>query len=330
MQDAFHTIHTHATTQLHDELNTMNALVNEAYSSGESNNPQSLDHLNGNTIYEETGVLLEQYAFSPEHTATFADASRHYASLSRRKKERLESSMQRVHHRSRSAGNDALFTVIQAPSTSGLKGLTNGTESARATHRKNSNNSSGSLSALKATKKFFKKIYDSATLPGRSHAKASTSDVQIESAAIIPSRPFFEIRYSSDLDDEDRYNSELGFGQFPSLMQCTDHDSTPSTLKSTTDDPMNDSLLTKSISSSDSQKTSSGEFHSWAEVFDHLKREMKYMRERDAQILADLQMVETQLQNVKNRTMGTSKSDYALMVDRDALKLGDLVDSMPL
>uniref|UniRef100_A0A0M3IN52 BMERB domain-containing protein n=1 Tax=Ascaris lumbricoides TaxID=6252 RepID=A0A0M3IN52_ASCLU len=286
------------------------------------------DRLNGNAVFGEHFVVLQQCVF-PQRTTTFAEANRQYASLSRSKKERLESSMQRVHHRSRSAGNDMLFTVLPSSSTSAFKGFINGNNENARTHRKSST-TSGSISALKATKNFFKKIYDSATLPGRAHTKASSSNIHTDNTTNISSGPFFEICYSSDLNDEERYDNELGYGQFPSLVQCMDHDSTPSTLKSTTDDPMNDSILTKSISSNDSQKTSSGEFHSWAEVFDHLKQEMKYMRERDAQILADLQMVETQLRNVKNRSVGISKSDYTLMVDRNKLKLGDLVDSMPL
>uniref|UniRef100_A0A914RLJ1 Uncharacterized protein n=1 Tax=Parascaris equorum TaxID=6256 RepID=A0A914RLJ1_PAREQ len=65
-------------------------------------------------------------------------------------------------------------------------------------------------------------------------------------------------------------------------------------------------------------------------VNDDMVQLQKCMRERDAQILADLQMVEIQLRNVKNRSVGISKSDYTLMVDRNKLKLGDLVESMPL
>lgn len=56
------------------------------------------------------------------------------------------------------------------------------------------------------------------------------------------------------------------------------------------------------------------------------------MRKRDAQILADLQFVELQLRNVKNHTViTTSRSDYTLMNnERRQVKLGDLVESMPL
>uniref|UniRef100_A0A915AQZ9 Schwannomin interacting protein 1 C-terminal domain-containing protein n=2 Tax=Parascaris univalens TaxID=6257 RepID=A0A915AQZ9_PARUN len=325
MQSAFDTIQTR--NELHDELNMMDSLVNEAYSIDESNSTQGLDRLNGNAVYGEHFVVLQQQCVFPQRT-TFADANRQYASLSRSKRERLESSMQRVHQRSRSAGNDMLFTVLPSSSTGALKGFVNGSNENARTHRKSST-TNGSINALKATKKFFKKIYDSATLPGRAHTKASSSNIHTDNTTNISSGPFFEICYSSNLNDEERYDNELGY--VPSLVHCVDHDSTPSTLKSATDDPMNDdSILTKSISSNDSQKTSSGEFHSWAEVFDHLKQEMKCMRERDAQILADLQMVEIQLRNVKNRSVGISKSDYTLMVDRNKLKLGDLVESMPL
>ncbi|VDN17896.1 unnamed protein product [Gongylonema pulchrum] len=120
-----------------------------------------------------------------------------------------------------------------------------------------------------------------------------------------------------------------------------DHDSTPSTMKSiiVTDDTMNDSGLSKSVSSSDSQKTSFGDFHSWDEVFEHLKREMAYMRQRDAKIFADLHFVELQLRSVRNRALAASKSDYAVMassnnnntiLDKRQIKLGELVESMPL
>ncbi|VDN20951.1 unnamed protein product [Gongylonema pulchrum] len=117
-----------------------------------------------------------------------------------------------------------------------------------------------------------------------------------------------------------------------STLAGYDHDSTPSTMKSiiVTDDTMNDSGLSKSVSSSDSQKTSFGDFHSWDEA---------YMRQRDAKIFADLHFVELQLRSVRNRALAASKSDYAVMassnnnnniLDKRQIKLGELVESMPL
>ncbi|EJW73323.1 hypothetical protein WUBG_15770, partial [Wuchereria bancrofti] len=71
-----------------------------------------------------------------------------------------------------------------------------------------------------------------------------------------------------------------------------------------------------------------------------------YMRQRDAQIFADLQFVEHQLRNVKNQAM--AKSDYIMsnssnnsysininnndgyILNKRQIKLGDLVESMPL
>ncbi|VDO42400.1 unnamed protein product [Onchocerca flexuosa] len=111
------------------------------------------------------------------------------------------------------------------------------------------------------------------------------------------------------------------------------------------DDITNDSGLSRSISSNDSQKTSCGDFRSWNEVFNHLRREMAYMRQRDAQIFADLQFVEQELRNVKNQAL--VKSDYVKnnsnssininenidnnhILDKREIKLGDLVESMPL
>lgn len=66
------------------------------------------------------------------------------------------------------------------------------------------------------------------------------------------------------------------------------------------------------------------------------------MRQRDAQIFADLQFVELQLRNVKNQAM--AKSEYLMnnsnnrininnnndILDKRQIKLGDLVESMPL
>lgn len=44
-------------------------------------------------------------------------------------------------------------------------------------------------------------------------------------------------------------------------------------------------------------------------LFEQLKREMKEMRERDAQILSDLQRVETQIQSVKQAQILASLQD---------------------
>lgn len=71
------------------------------------------------------------------------------------------------------------------------------------------------------------------------------------------------------------------------------------------------------------------------------------MRQRDAQIFADLHFVELQLRNVRNRALATSKSDYTIMssnnnnnnsgnnnsiniLNTQQIKLGELVESMPL
>uniref|UniRef100_A0A0R3RNG6 Uncharacterized protein n=1 Tax=Elaeophora elaphi TaxID=1147741 RepID=A0A0R3RNG6_9BILA len=133
-------------------------------------------------------------------------------------------------------------------------------------------------------------------------------------------------------------------------MVSNDSDSAPSLVKPmlVIDDAMNDSGLSRSISSNDSQKTSSGDFRSWNDVFNHLKREMAYMRQRDAQIFADLQFVELQLRNVKNQAIAKSECNMnninnnngnsiqinsknnSHILEKRQIKLGDLVESMPL
>ncbi|MCP9261353.1 hypothetical protein DINM_004725 [Dirofilaria immitis] len=219
--------------------------------------------------------------------------------------------------------------------------------------------SNGLLNPFKATKKFFK-----TTLPGRLHSKLLASNVvesnEIPTTSISSERPCIDASYSLELPDDDQdyqydnyqYNQDIANQDATNscIIANNDSDSAPSIMKLSmlTDDAMNDSGLSRSISSNESQKTSYGDFRSWNDVFNHLKREMAYMRQRDAQILADLQFVELELRNVKNhQTM--IKSNYAIrnnnnnnnrisinnnndghIFDKRQIKLGDLVESIPL
>uniref|UniRef100_A0A1I7WJ80 Transmembrane protein n=1 Tax=Heterorhabditis bacteriophora TaxID=37862 RepID=A0A1I7WJ80_HETBA len=82
-------------------------------------------------------------------------------------------------------------------------------------------------------------------------------------------------------------------------------------------------ITSKSETSSESTSRSNTEI-SWNDLFEQLKREMYQMRERDAQILADLHKVESQIQSVKLSQMERSYNDTY----RD--KLGKLVPSLPI
>uniref|UniRef100_A0AAF5PX40 Uncharacterized protein n=2 Tax=Wuchereria bancrofti TaxID=6293 RepID=A0AAF5PX40_WUCBA len=294
--------------------------------------------------------------------------NRSYGSLSQRKKDRIITSIQRVHQRSRSVGNDNHFSLCLSPSKQSLGNMSSTRYSnhsggsignSNGTHRAygSNGNSGGLLNPFKATKKFFRKIYDTATLPSRLHSKVLASSVtdknEIPTTSISSQYSFLDASYSLEIPDDEQsyqYDNDITNQDVTNSSTTVNHDSdlAPSAMKPImiTDDTMNDSGLSRSISSNDSQKTSFGDFRSWNEVFNHLKREMAYMRQRDAQIFADLQFVEHQLRNVKNQAM--AKSDYIMsnssnnsysininnndgyILNKRQIKLGDLVESMPL
>uniref|UniRef100_A0A1I7VAU0 Suppressor protein SRP40-like n=1 Tax=Loa loa TaxID=7209 RepID=A0A1I7VAU0_LOALO len=150
-------------------------------------------------------------------------------------------------------------------------------------------NGNGLLNPFKATKKFFKKIYDTATLPSRLHSKVLASSVieqnEIPTTSISSSSKysFFDASYSLELpdDDEPSYQYDYDIINSNTTNSCiiANHDSNSAPLimkpvRVIEDTMNNDSGLSRSISSNDSQKTSSGDFRSWNEVFNHLKREM--------------------------------------------------------
>ncbi|VDM91982.1 unnamed protein product, partial [Onchocerca ochengi] len=200
------------------------------------------------------------------------------------------------------------------------------------------------------------RIYDTATLPGRLNSKILASNVaeqdEIPSTSLSSQQSFTDASYFLELpDDEQSYQDNHDIDNQNVINSCNmvSHDSNPAPAKMKPvmlmDDITNDSGLSRSISSNDSQKTSCGDFRSWNEVFNHLRREMANMRQRDAQIFADLQFVEQELRNVRNQAI--AKSDYVknnsnssininknndnnYILDKQQIKLGDLVESMPL
>ncbi|VBB34618.1 unnamed protein product, partial [Acanthocheilonema viteae] len=217
--------------------------------------------------------------------------NRSYGSLSRRKKDRIVTSIQRVHQRSRSVGNDNHFSLCLSPCKQNLSNMSSTRYSNYSDgisgNGSNGNSSGGGLfNPFKATKKFLKKIYDTATLPSRLHSKVLVSSVteqsEIPTTSLSSEQSFLDASYSLELPDDelpDQYDANNIANQDTTnscIFTSQGSDSAPSIMKSmiVVDDAMNDSGLSRSISSSDSQKTFSGDFRSWNDVFNHLKREM--------------------------------------------------------
>ncbi|VDM95429.1 unnamed protein product [Thelazia callipaeda] len=125
------------------------------------------------------------------------------------------------------------------------------------------------------------------------------------------------------------------------MVNCHHSDSSLSATKTTLlrNDVVSNSDLSKSRSPSYCHKSFFGDFRSWDEVFSHLKRELVDIRQRDAQIFADLQLVELQLENVKHQALTELKPDSNINTltegsdrfrKRRVVKLGELVESMTL
>ncbi|VDN53089.1 unnamed protein product [Dracunculus medinensis] len=290
-------------------------------------------NLNGRSTSNETidGTLQSECQNVPFSSSTKSESetlnlkrnfkencSLHRISFNWRKKEKFDTSLLRAHQRSRSADGENIYSIKFSCTSPLLRGETQWLS-------KNAQANNSSINALKATKNFFKRLYNSATLPVRSN-KPVISKALVDSSL---NGPQFEIRNSSNVNNEEeeqRY-CEYEVNQDSTTCITTDNESISSTIKDIADEPMNDSVFRKSFNSTCSSNFSA-DFHSWSEFFDHLRKEIANMRERDAQILADLRRVEIQLENVKNRAMCSSKSNYEL--DRRKPKLGDLVESMPL
>ncbi|VDK85270.1 unnamed protein product [Litomosoides sigmodontis] len=292
-------------------------------------------------MFEQTCLNYNRINRDRKRLTEFGDQvlNRSCSSLSRRTRDRIVTTIQRVHQRSRSAGNDNHFTLCSLPhkhraprgsmpftrfsNYSGGGGSIGGDSCSTG----GSSSGGGLLNPLKATKKFLKKIYDTATLPNRLHSKGLAATVteqqnEIPTTSLLPVNSIFDANAANSSVTAVSYDFHSAPLSAP-LKQAT----------AIPDDSVNDSGLSRSISSSESQKTSSGDFRSWNDVFNHLKREMAYMRQRDAQIFADLHFVEVQLRNVKNQALSSNSGDCdngRRVLDKRQVKLGDLVESMPL
>ncbi|VDM75204.1 unnamed protein product [Strongylus vulgaris] len=168
---------------------------------------------------------------------------------------------------------------------------------------------------LRATKRFFKKIYSTATLPNK---KPSLFDVESNPQKTAQ---FFEIGYRtpalaneaeiSRLEDFRTYGHTYIDTSYPDSGLDMDRSSTP-----------DQSMGSMTVTSSDSRVTSSESSREERcdDLFETLRREMHAMRARDAAILADLHRhamrardaailadlhrVESQIQSVKMARLG--------------------------
>ncbi|MFH4973303.1 hypothetical protein AB6A40_000012 [Gnathostoma spinigerum] len=285
------------------------------------------DKVNGSTIFE---VLEEDEEDSRRRTDRPDIASFDLEGTQSEKKKRLETSLLRAHMRSQSAGNNTVFAIIsQSPPSSSKKSK----------ESRKSSNPSNSSNAVKAAKKFLKRLYNSATMPVRGHTKSvdvSTSTTPLFGGVRHPILPISSERCTSclkvcetgELAEDEGCFVDTDPSQRSSFTPSLEHELSPTTMRTASrEDPAEDSLFAKSISSTESHKPSPNNFRSWNEVFDHLRREIATMREKDIEILAELQHVEHQLRSV---TKQTRRSSYEVSIDRDKLRPGDHVESMPL
>ncbi|KAK6739168.1 hypothetical protein RB195_020934 [Necator americanus] len=236
------------------------------------------DSCNGNTISEPI-----QAAFRTDRSKLPA----HH--LSSRRRNRLENSLQRVHQRSHSAGADASLGVV-IPCSSDMRALN------LSSARDAAGNSNAKF--LRATKRFFKKIYSTATLPNKKPSLDADANLQ-------KAPQFFEIGFRAPTITSDAEFSRLedfhNYGQtyidtsYPDSGLDMDRSSTP-----------DQSMGSMTVTSSDSRVTSSDSSREdrCDDLFETLRREMHAMRARDAAILADLHRVESQIQSVKMARLG--------------------------
>ncbi|WKX95163.1 hypothetical protein Q1695_011987 [Nippostrongylus brasiliensis] len=234
------------------------------------------DSCNGNTISE------------PIQAAFRTDRSTH---LSNRKRHRVEGSLQRAHQRSHSAGADANL-LVGVPSSSDM----------RAFNLLSARDAAGNSNAkfLRATKRFFKKIYSTATLPSKKPGSIPDADSHLHKSA-----PFFDARFHTPLlpDDSDFSRIDEFHNYTRTYIDTSYPDSGLDMDRSSTPDQ---SMGSMTVTSSDSRVTSSDSCREERcdDLFETLRREMHAMRARDAAILADLHRVESQIQSVKMARLG--------------------------
>ncbi|GMR36471.1 hypothetical protein PMAYCL1PPCAC_06666 [Pristionchus mayeri] len=168
-------------------------------------------------------------------------------------------------------------------------------------------------------KQFFKKMYNSATLPVKKNSVSSGSmkkekkneesnDHLYENVHNVsyPSYIFphkssslsIDTHSSSHVDRIDDYRSQLATCSY---SQRDDGQGTSYADSGVVDE--SSSSPDESLSSITTTRISMGGDDKWDDLLLHLKKELLLMRERDAQILADLHKVESQLHSVRMNTM---------------------------
>ncbi|ULU07337.1 hypothetical protein L3Y34_018825 [Caenorhabditis briggsae] len=217
-----------------------------------------------------------------------------------------------AHHRSHSAGPHTTYSTTSTHAIS----TTEMNRSGVMPRGGAGSNGESNTTFLRATKRFFKKIYTSATLPKKQNSTSvdnfQKSSVffddenhqmhhnQIERMQKKAPLSSDENYYSNHLDDD--YDDEFQTMRSENAtMDISYPDSGFEMDRAST--PEQSSVSMTSTSKSGDEPVN------FNNLFEQLKREMKEMRERDAQILADLQRVETQIQTVKQAQILASLQD---------------------
>uniref|UniRef100_A0A1I8AW58 SUN domain-containing protein n=1 Tax=Steinernema glaseri TaxID=37863 RepID=A0A1I8AW58_9BILA len=204
-----------------------------------------------------------------------------------------EESKGQMHKRTHSFDSSTHFTIISSPSTSAVNTMK---------QEKSRKNSGG---ALRATKNFFKKM--TTTLPKK--LRKSSSNGQYVDNFQAATSPFFEIRYPEPeeipyLPYNIEYQLESESEETVAPDSSISHDE--ATNYSSTGSRVSDS---ESLALTNRQ-ASPEKFKSWNDLFVHLKKEITLMRERDAEILANLQSVEEGLRSVRHMDRSTSEHSH--------------------
>lgn len=245
-----------------------------------------------------------------------------YSQSSRRKYEQTNSgsstddsdrgSGSSAHHRSHSAGPHTTYSTTSTHAIS----TTEMNRSGVMPRGGSGSNGESNTTFLRATKRFFKKIYTSATLPKKQN---STSMDNFQKSSVFFDDENNQIHhnhidriqkkaplstdendYSNHLDDD--YDDETMRSE-NATMDISYPDSGFEMDRASTPEQSSVSMTSTSKSGDDNVPVN------FNNLFEQLKREMKEMRERDAQILADLQRVETQIQTVKQAQILASLQD---------------------
>ncbi|CAI5440747.1 unnamed protein product [Caenorhabditis angaria] len=300
-----HHTHTQLSLGLPNKMSTSNsAAAHDFFSSTEycqyQTSRDDIDSFNGNSKQLLQSEPI-QAAFRKsrkddsrlDETTTTPTSTKRNLKYSQSSRRKLETSAQKqeqqAHHRSHSAGPHTAYSTNSnlCASTSEMNRLTT------------TNNATTNTKFLRATKRFFKKIYSSATLP-KKQTSTSVENFQ-KSSVFFDERKCIPVQPEAEEDDEKSYRTRED--------DYDDDDDTMRSENATMDISYPDSgfemdrASTPEQSSVSMTSTSKSDENSlpmnFNNLFEHLKREMAEMRERDAQILADLQRVETQIQTVK-------------------------------